>query len=101
MYCTKGNYEFRILPIMHTIHPYSQNLGPETWSYAKRCFLSLIECLAKHLTFVKDEVLQSCLYFLEDCERMSVWKASLSCYDTLWPTLILSTSSWTRRECFL
>lgn len=83
MYCTKGNYEFGILRIMHSLQPYSRKLGPETWYYIKRCFLSLIECLAKHMIMIKDEILQSCLYFLEDCERTSRQNVSLTCYNTL------------------
>ncbi|ROT65100.1 Tetratricopeptide repeat protein 30 [Penaeus vannamei] len=36
--------------------------------YAKRCFLSLIENLAKHMITVKDSVIQECIQFLEHCE---------------------------------
>ncbi|CAG2055947.1 unnamed protein product [Timema podura] len=36
--------------------------------YAKRCFLSLIENLAKHMIATRDSVFQECLQFLEQCE---------------------------------
>lgn len=36
--------------------------------YAKRCFLSLIENLGKHMITVKDSVIQECIQFLEHCE---------------------------------
>ena len=39
--------------------------------YAKRCFLSLIENLAKHMITVKDSVIQECIQFLEHCEGKS------------------------------
>nr|CAD7445553.1 unnamed protein product [Timema bartmani] len=40
----------------------------ETTFYAKRCFLSLIENLAKHMIATRDSVFQECLQFLEQCE---------------------------------
>jgi len=38
--------------------------------YAKRCFLSLIENLAKHMIVARDSVFQECIQFLEHCEGM-------------------------------
>ena len=43
--------------------------------YAKRCFLSLIENLCKHMITVKDSVLEDCKQFLEHCEG----KATTNC----------------------
>ena len=34
------------------MEPYSKKLGMDTWHYAKRCFLGLIENLAKHMIMV-------------------------------------------------
>lgn len=40
--------------------------------YAKRCFLSLIENLGKHMITVKDSVIQECIQFLEHCEGKGI-----------------------------
>ena len=49
LYCAKGNYEFGISRVIKSLEPYNKKLGTDTWFYAKRCFLSLIENLAKHV----------------------------------------------------
>ncbi|KAK2571979.1 Tetratricopeptide repeat protein 30A [Acropora cervicornis] len=49
LYCSKGNYEFGISRIMKSLEPYNKKLGTDTWFYAKRCFLSLLENMAKHM----------------------------------------------------
>ena len=36
--------------------------------YAKRCFLSLFEMLAKNMITVNDKTLDECIQFLENCE---------------------------------
>uniref|UniRef100_A0AAZ3NRF9 Tetratricopeptide repeat protein 30 n=1 Tax=Oncorhynchus tshawytscha TaxID=74940 RepID=A0AAZ3NRF9_ONCTS len=43
-------------------------LGTDTWFYAKRCFLSLLENTAKHMIMIRDSVVQECIQFLEHCE---------------------------------
>ena len=43
-------------------------VGTDTWFYAKRCFLSLVENLAKHMISVRDTVLAECIQFLDHCE---------------------------------
>ncbi|XP_015513201.1 intraflagellar transport protein 70A isoform X1 [Neodiprion pinetum] len=68
LYCAKGNYEFGISRVMKSLEPYSKKLGTDTWFYAKRCFLSLLEQLAKQLVVLKDPTLQECVQFLEHCE---------------------------------
>ncbi|XP_018016574.1 tetratricopeptide repeat protein 30A [Hyalella azteca] len=68
LYCAKGNYEFGISRVIKSLEPYNKKLGPDTWYYAKRCFLSLIENLCKQMITVKDSVLQDCKQFLEHCE---------------------------------
>ncbi|XP_017784035.1 PREDICTED: tetratricopeptide repeat protein 30A [Nicrophorus vespilloides] len=68
LYCSKGNYEFGISRIMKSLEPYNKKLGIDTWFYTKRCFLSLIENLAKHMIVLKDNVIQECIQFLESCE---------------------------------
>ena len=61
LYCAKGNYEFGISRVIKSLEPYNKKLGTDTWFYAKRCFLSLIENLAKHMISVRDSVIQECI----------------------------------------
>uniref|UniRef100_A0A915PTD2 Tetratricopeptide repeat protein 30 homolog n=1 Tax=Setaria digitata TaxID=48799 RepID=A0A915PTD2_9BILA len=68
LYCSKGNYEFGISRVIKAMEPYDKKLGTDTWFYCKRCMLSLIENLAKHIINIRDSVLQECLQFLEQCE---------------------------------
>ncbi|XP_034314143.1 intraflagellar transport protein 70A isoform X1 [Magallana gigas] len=68
LYCAKGNYEFGISRVIKSLEPYNKKLGTDTWYYAKRCFLSLIENMAKHMIMMKDQVVQECIQFLECCE---------------------------------
>jgi tetratricopeptide repeat protein 30 len=44
--------------VIKSLEPYNKKLGTDTWFYAKRCFLSLIENLAKHMISVRDSVIQ-------------------------------------------
>lgn len=67
LYCAKGNYEFGISRIMKSLEPYNKKLGTDTWFYAKRCFLSLLENLAKHMIMLRDSVIQDIIQFLEHC----------------------------------
>ncbi|XP_004921577.2 intraflagellar transport protein 70A [Bombyx mori] len=68
LYCAKGNYEFGISRVIKSLEPFNKRLGTDTWFYAKRCFLSFLENLAKHLIVVKDNTIKDCLLFLEGCE---------------------------------
>ncbi|KAK6105213.1 Tetratricopeptide repeat family protein [Brugia pahangi] len=68
LYCSKGNYEFGISRVIKAMEPYDKKLGTDTWFYCKRCMISLIENLAKHIISIRDSVLQECLQFLEQCE---------------------------------
>lgn len=54
---------------MKSLEPYNKKLGPDTWFHTKRCFLSLIENLAKHMIVLRDSVIDECVHFLENCER--------------------------------
>ena len=68
LYCAKGNYEFGISRVIKSLEPYNKKLGTDTWFYAKRCFLSLVENLSKHMISVRDTVIQECIQFLDHCE---------------------------------
>ncbi|TDH03347.1 hypothetical protein EPR50_G00162190 [Perca flavescens] len=51
-------------------HIYSESRGVQeyTWFYAKRCVLSLLENMSKHMVMLRDAVVQECIQFLEHCE---------------------------------
>nr|CAG4650016.1 EOG090X0302 [Sida crystallina] len=68
LYCAKGNYEFGISRVIKSLEPYHQKLGTDTWFYAKRCLLSLLENMAKHIVVVKDSILDDILNFLDSCQ---------------------------------
>ncbi|MEW5303639.1 MAG: hypothetical protein WDW36_006311 [Sanguina aurantia] len=69
LYCAKSNYEFGISRIIKSLEPYSKKLGTDTWYYAKRCFLALIEALAKHMIMLKDAAFTEIMGFLDEAER--------------------------------
>ncbi|KAB5554254.1 hypothetical protein PHYPO_G00048230 [Pangasianodon hypophthalmus] len=68
LYCAKGNYDFGISRVIKSLEPYNKKLGTDTWFYIKRCFLSLLENMAKHMIMLRDAVVQDCIQFLEHCE---------------------------------
>lgn len=59
LYCVKGNFEFGIARIIKSMEPESQKLETDTWFYAKRCFLALLEGVAKHMINLKVGLLAS------------------------------------------
>ena len=68
LYCAKGNFEFGIARVIKSMEPLDQKLNPDTWHYAKRCFLALAEHMAKHLVTFKDASLHEILEFLDAVE---------------------------------
>lgn len=52
------------------MEPYSQKLSTDTWFYVKRCFLSLVDGLAKHMIPFKSESWEEVLLFLEEAEKL-------------------------------
>ena len=90
MYCVRGNFEFGIVRVMDSLRPYEQKLGPLTWFYAKRCFLALIDNLAKHLFMLRDSVRHSCIQFLQDCESTSHSRAAGYCDQSVCLSVCLS-----------
>lgn len=69
LYCSKSNYEFGISRVIKSLDPYPKKLGTDTWFYAKRCFLAMLDNMAKQVIVVKDSVLKECLHFLTMCEQ--------------------------------
>uniref|UniRef100_A0A5S6QJ36 Tetratricopeptide repeat protein 30 n=1 Tax=Trichuris muris TaxID=70415 RepID=A0A5S6QJ36_TRIMR len=76
LYCSKGNYEFGISRIIKAMQPYRKKLCAQTWHYVKRCFLSMIENLVKHVIILKDSVLKDCIAFLEACSEFGKLESS-------------------------
>ena len=68
LYCAKGNYTFGVSRIIKSLEPYQKKLGTDTWFYAKRCFLSLIETLTKHMLVLPDTSFNEVLNFLDAVE---------------------------------
>lgn len=68
--CAQGNYEFGISRVIKSLEPYSTKLSTDTWFYAKRCFLSLVDGLAKHMIPFKNESWEEVLAFLEEAEKV-------------------------------
>jgi len=69
LYCAKGNYEFGISRVIKSLEPHNKKLGTDTWFYTKRCFLSLLENLAKQVITIRDSILQECIQFFTQCEE--------------------------------
>jgi len=68
LYCAKGNYEFGISRIIKSLEPYDKKLGPDTWYYAKRCFLSLAETIAKQMLVLRDDFYSEIMAFFDEAE---------------------------------
>lgn len=68
LYCSKNNYEFGMSRIIKSFDPVHKKLGTDTWYYAKRCFLSLINKMAKNMFLLQDQNLTDILSFLIQCE---------------------------------
>jgi tetratricopeptide repeat protein 30 len=68
LYCAKGNYNFGVSRIVKSLEPFNKKLGTDTWFYAKRCMLSLIETLAKHMLVLPDTSFNELLNFLDAVE---------------------------------
>ena len=65
LYCSKGNYNFGVSRIVKSLEPFQKKLGTDTWFYAKRCMLSLLEVLSKHMFVVKDTTISEVIDFLD------------------------------------
>lgn len=65
MYCSKNNYDFGVGRIIKSLEPIQKKLNTDTWFYAKRCLLALLEVLSKHMLVVKDTTLSEVIDFLD------------------------------------
>ena len=68
LYCAKGNYNFGVSRIVKSLEPFNKKLGTDTWFYAKRCILSLLETLSKHMLVLPDASYNEILNFLDAVE---------------------------------
>jgi tetratricopeptide repeat protein 30 len=68
LYCAKGNYNFGVSRIVKSLEPFQKKLGTDTWFYAKRCMMSLIETLTKHMLVLPDSSYNELLNFLDAVE---------------------------------
>eukprot|EP01086_Lenisia_limosa_P012454 TRINITY_DN40799_c0_g1_i1.p1 TRINITY_DN40799_c0_g1~~TRINITY_DN40799_c0_g1_i1.p1 ORF type:complete len:676 (+),score=138.86 TRINITY_DN40799_c0_g1_i1:100-2127(+) len=68
LYCSKGNFEFGISRVIRSLEPYSRKLSTDTWYYAKRCLVALIDQIAKQVVVLKDTVMNDIVEFLEAIE---------------------------------
>ena len=69
LYCSKGNYDFGVGRIIKSLEPISKKLNTDTWFYAKRCILSLLECMAKHMIVIKDTTISEIIDFLDTADQ--------------------------------
>jgi tetratricopeptide repeat protein 30 len=68
LYCAKGNYSFGVTRIVKSLEPFNKKLGTDTWFYAKRCIMSLLETLSKHMIVLPDSAINEILVFLDAVE---------------------------------
>lgn len=68
LYCAKGNYEFGVARVIKSLEPYNKKLGTDTWYYAKRNLVAMIETMAKHMLVLKDSAFNEVINFLDAAE---------------------------------
>jgi tetratricopeptide repeat protein 30 len=68
LYCAKGNFEFGISRVIKSLEPFNRKIQADTWFYAKRCLLALMEQLAKQMITLKDQTLTEIMEFLDAAE---------------------------------
>jgi tetratricopeptide repeat protein 30 len=68
LYCSKGNIDFGVRLVMRALDPVIETLGTDTWLYAKRCLLALIEktiTQTNNIQPLNDELYCELMIFLE------------------------------------
>ena len=69
LYCSKGNFEFGVSRIIKSFEPLHAKLNVDTWFYAKKNLLSVLEYSAKHMFVMKKEFYDEVDAFLSECEK--------------------------------
>lgn len=72
LYCSNGNFDFGISRIVKSFDPLETKLDANTWHYAKKCFFTLLQHLAKHMTQLTEARSSQILNFLEQVEDLHV-----------------------------
>lgn len=70
LYCAKGNFEFGISRVIKSLEPYEKKLHYDTWYYAKRSLMALLDLLAKNLITLKDSSFVEIFDFLNNIEKV-------------------------------
>ena len=67
LYCSKGNIEFGVRLVMRALDPVTETLGTDTWLYAKRCLIGLIEKVITNSNIqpLGEELFNELMIFLE------------------------------------
>ena len=69
LYCSKGNFEFGVSRIIKSFDPISAKLNMDTWYYAKKNILIVLEYTAKSMFVMKKEFFDEVDTFLSVCEK--------------------------------
>lgn len=69
LYCSKSNYEFGIGRVIVSFQNFHRRINIDTWFYAKKCFLALIESMTKQVMIIPDDLYKELLSFLDNAER--------------------------------
>jgi tetratricopeptide repeat protein 30 len=102
LYCAKGNFEFGISRIIKSMEPYERKLGMDTWYYAKRCLVALLEALAKNMMMIKDETFHEILQFLDQVAHHGKnIKAQINPVDANAPTQMVGKEARMLKKAFL
>ena len=98
LYCAKNNHQFGLSRIIKSLEPYHKKLGTDTWYYAKRCFLAVIEKMAKQMLVLPDDSMNELLHFFDIAEEYGKDIKTVSYIPSPSPrhSLLLSAlGSWT------
>jgi tetratricopeptide repeat protein 30 len=102
LYCAKGNFEFGISRIIKSMEPYERKLGMDTWYYAKRCLVALLEALVKNMMMIKDETFHEILQFLDQVAHHGKnIKAQINPVDANAPTQMVGKEARMLKKAFL
>jgi tetratricopeptide repeat protein 30 len=55
--------------LSNLLSQFKKKLNTDTWFYAKRCLLSLLESLAKHMIVIKDTTISEIVDFLDTADQ--------------------------------
>ena len=69
LYCSKGNFEFGLSRIVKSFEPLAAKLNMDTWYYAKKNILTVLEYTAKAMFVMKTDFFDEIDSFLSACEK--------------------------------